>query len=107
MFSYDVACINGELRYPDATVTGAFGHPGETTVVFDDAMYAKKIMKENESEEGRREACGLGGRVVARERGAHRVGVEPAGPLRLVAVAGRRGLQATAAVAWEYNTGVE
>ena len=56
LFSYDVACINGELRYPDATVTGAFGHPGETTVVFDDAMYAKKIMKENESEEGRREA---------------------------------------------------
>ena len=56
LFSYDVACINGELRYPDATVTGAFGHPGETTVVFDDEMYAKKIMKENESEEGRREA---------------------------------------------------
>ena len=38
LFSYDVACVNGELRYPDATVTGAFGHPGETTVVFDDAM---------------------------------------------------------------------
>ena len=49
LFSYDVACINGELRYPDATVTGAFGHPGETTVVFDDAMYAKKIMKETKA----------------------------------------------------------
>ena len=34
LFSYDVACINGELRYPDATVTGAFGHPGETCLLY-------------------------------------------------------------------------
>ena len=38
---------------PDATVAGAFGHPEKATLVLNDEMYAKKIMKENESE-GRR-----------------------------------------------------
>ena len=53
LFTFDVACMNGELRYPDATVTGVFGAPGETTVVF---TADGKEKKKNESEDGRKEA---------------------------------------------------
>ena len=28
LFTFDVACVDGGLRYPDATVTGVFGAPG-------------------------------------------------------------------------------
>ena len=63
LFTYDVACVNGKLRFPDAAVTGAFGQPGETTVVFNDSRNdAKKVRKENESEEGKREAMDVAAR---------------------------------------------